>query len=182
MARLDDSNAKASLLQAQASLAAAKAAAANIKPIYERDKKQAAANFISGAALDQSKANYDAQQYALQIGQANVWVAQRNLDDTVGRAPFAGVITTKAAQPGEIVSPISAGGGFTRTGIGTLVDMDSLEVEVDVNENFINRVKAGQPATVKLNAYPDWNIPAEVIAVIPTADRSKAPGKVRVEI
>src|SRR3546814_10367992 len=85
--------------------------------------------------------------YALQIAQANVVVAQRNLDDTVVRAPFSGVITTKAAQPGEIVSPISAGGGFTRTGIGTLVDMDSLEVEVDVNENFINRVKAGQPAT-----------------------------------
>src|SRR3546814_5373038 len=127
MARLDDSNAKASLLQAQVSLAAANAAAANIKPIYERDKKQAAANFISGAALDQSRANYDAQQYALQIAQANVVVAQRNLDDTVVRAPFSGVITTKAAQPGEIVSPISAGGGFTRTGIGPLVDMDSLE-------------------------------------------------------
>ena len=180
MARLDDSNAKAELLQAKANLAAAQAAADNIKPIYARDQKQAAAGFISAEALDTSKANYDAKQYALQIAQANVAVAQRNLDDTVVRAPFAGVITTKAAQPGEIVSPISAGGGFTRTGIGTLVDMDSLEVEVDVNENFINRVQAGQPATVKLNAYPDWNIPAEVIAVIPTADRAKATVKVRV--
>lgn len=180
MARLDDSNARAELLQAQANLAAAKAAADNIKPIYARDRKQAAAGFISAEALDTSKANYDAKQYALQIAQANVVVAQRSLDDTVVRAPFTGVITTKAAQPGEIVSPISAGGGFTRTGIGTLVDMESLEVEVDVNENFINRVKAGQPATVKLNAYPDWNIPAEVIAVIPTADRSKATVKVRV--
>jgi RND family efflux transporter MFP subunit len=96
------------------------------------------------------------------------------------RAPFAGVVTVKAAQAGEMVSPVSAGGGFTRTGIGTIVDMDSLEVEVDVSESFINRVKPGQPATIKLNAYPDWEIPAEVIAVVPTADRSKATVKVRV--
>ncbi|MEP7248116.1 MAG: efflux RND transporter periplasmic adaptor subunit, partial [Gammaproteobacteria bacterium] len=107
-------------------------------------------------------------------------VAQRNLDDTVVRAPFSGVVTVKAAQAGEVVSPSSAGGGFTRTGIGTIVDMDSLEVEVDVSENFINRVRPEQPATIKLNAYPDWEIPASVIAVIPTADRSKATVKVRV--
>ncbi|WP_028079733.1 efflux RND transporter periplasmic adaptor subunit [Solimonas soli] len=180
MARLDDSNARAELLRAQANLAAARAAFANIKPIYERDRKQATAGFISAAALDNSKANYEAQQYALQVAEANLAIAQRNLDDTVVRAPFAGVVTTKAAQPGEIVSPLSAGGSFTRTGVGTLVDMDSLEVEVDVNENFINRVRAGGPATVRLNAYPDWDIPAEVIAVIPTADRSKATVKVRV--
>lgn len=180
MARLDDSNARAALQEAQARLAAARAAAENIQPIYARNKKQAAEGFISAEALETSKADYDAQQYALQIAQANLVTAQRNLDDTVVRAPFTGVVTTKAAQPGEIVSPISAGGGFTRTGIGTLVDMDSLEVEVDVNENFINRVQAGRPATVKLNAYPDWSIPAEVIAVIPTADRSKATVKVRV--
>ncbi len=107
-------------------------------------------------------------------------MAKRALDDTVVRAPFAGVVTVKAAQPGEMVSPISAGGGFTRTGIGTVVDMDSLEVEVDVAESFINRVSEGMPATVKLNAYPDWEIPAQVIAVIPTADRSKATVTVRV--
>ena len=96
------------------------------------------------------------------------------------RAPFAGIVTVKAAQEGEMVSPISAGGGFTRTGIGTIVDMQSLEVEVDVSENFINRVRPEQPVTVKLNAYPDWNIPARVIAIIPTADRAKATVKVRV--
>jgi RND family efflux transporter MFP subunit len=109
-------------------------------------------------------------------------VAQRNLDDTVIRAPFAGVVTEKAAQPGEMVSPISAGGGFTRTGIGTIVDMDSLEVEVDVSENFINRVRPQQPVTIKLNAYPDWDIPGSVIAMIPTADRAKATVKVRIAI
>jgi len=107
-------------------------------------------------------------------------IAQRNQDDTIVHAPFSGVVTDKAAQQGEIVSPSSAGGGFTRTGICTIVDMDSLEAEVDVSENFIQRVRAGQPATVRLNAYPDWEIPASVIAIIPTADRSKATVKVRV--
>ncbi len=95
------------------------------------------------------------------------------------RAPFAGVVTATAAQPGEIVAPV-AGGGFTRTGICTIVDMDSLEVEVDVAESFISRVTPGMPASVKLNAYPDWEIPAQVITVIPTADRAKATVTVRV--
>jgi RND family efflux transporter MFP subunit len=102
------------------------------------------------------------------------------LDDTVIRAPFAGVIVSKTAQPGEIISPLSAGGGFTRTGICTLVDMTSLEVEVDVNENYINRVFAAQPVQAVLDAYPDWRIPAHVIAIIPTADRQKGTVKVRV--
>ena len=109
-------------------------------------------------------------------------VVERNLDDTIVRAPFSGIVTVKAAQPGEMVSPISAGGGFTRTGIGTIVDMDSLEIQVDVNENFINRVRPDQRATAKLNAYPDWQIHAHVIAVIPTADRSKGTVTVRVAL
>ena len=96
------------------------------------------------------------------------------------RAPFAGVVTTKDAQPGEMVSPISAGGGFTRTGICTIVDMDSLEIEVDVNESFINRVQPGQFVEAVLDAYPDWKIPARVKAIIPTADRQKSTVKVRV--
>jgi RND family efflux transporter MFP subunit len=96
------------------------------------------------------------------------------------RSPFTGVVIAKAAQVGEIVSPFSAGGGFTRTGIGTLVDMDSLEIEVDVNEAYINRVQPKQPVASVLNAYPDWKIPSHVIAIIPTADRSKATVKVRI--
>ena len=104
------------------------------------------------------------------------------LDNTVIRAPFAGVVVAKSAQPGEMISPISAGGGFTRTGIGTIVDMDSLEIQVDVNESFINRVTAGQPVEAMLNAYPDWKIPGSVIAIIPTADRSKATVKVRIAL
>ncbi|MGG1949424.1 efflux RND transporter periplasmic adaptor subunit [Trinickia sp. NRRL B-1857] len=194
VAKLDNTNASASLLQAKAAvtqaestLAQAKQAAADITPIYERDRKLAAAAVISTTALEQSKANYDQKQTDVAVAQGNLAVrraaleiAQRELDDTIVRAPFTGVVTTKNAQPGEIVSPLSAGGGFTRSGICTLVDMDSLEVEVDVSENFISRVQAGGPATLKLNAYPDWAIPAYVIAVVPTADRSKATVKVRV--
>src|SRR5690606_37050126 len=109
-------------------------------------------------------------------------IARLGVDHTIVRAPFAGVVIAKAAQPGEIVSPLSAGGGFTRTGIGTIVDMDSLEVEVDVGEQYIGRVKPGMPVQATLNAYPDWKIPAHVIAIIPAADRGKATVKVRIAL
>jgi RND family efflux transporter MFP subunit len=108
----------------------------------------------------------------------SIW--QQQLDDTVLRAPFSGIVTTKDAQPGEMISPVSAGGGFTRTGICTVVDMESLEIEIDVNEAYINRVEAGQPVEATLDAYPDWKIPCKVIAIIPTADRQKSTVKVRV--
>jgi RND family efflux transporter MFP subunit len=194
IARLDDSNARAALEQARANLAQAEAnlrasqvAFDDAKPIFLRNEQQIKAGVISAQTFDTARASYNAAEQDLAVrtrgvalAKAGVDVAQRNLDDTIVRAPFTGVVTVKAAQAGEIVSPSSAGGGFTRTGIGTIVDMDSLEVEVDVSENFINRVRPGQPATVKLNAYPDWEIPAQVIAVIPTADRSKATVKVRV--
>src|ERR1043166_8330743 len=102
------------------------------------------------------------------------------LDDMVVRAPFDGVVISKDAQPGEMISPVSAGGGFTRTGIGTIVDMRSLEIEVDVNETYINRVKDGQKVESVLDAYPDWRIPSHVITTIPSADRQKATVKVRI--
>jgi RND family efflux transporter MFP subunit len=194
LARLDDSNARARLEQAtaqiaqsEATLQAARTALADARPIFQRTEKERAQALISAQDFDGSKATYNAAAAAFDVAarsvavaRASLIVAQREEDDTVVRAPFAGVVTVKAAQPGEMVSPISAGGGFTRTGIGTIVDMDSLEVEVDVNENFINRVRPGQPVTIRLNAYPDWEIPGEVIAIIPTADRSKATVKVRV--
>jgi len=144
-------------------------------------------HIISQEAFDNAKITYDTAlsnanvaREAVRVAQSSLHAAQVDADDTIVRAPFAGVITVKAAQPGEIISPMSAGGGFTRTGIGTIVDMDSLEVEVDVNESFIGRVHADQPAAITLNAYPDWQIPARLIAVIPTADRAKATVKVRV--
>ena len=196
MARLDDSSyraaveqARAQVAQSEASCAAAQTALADADPIYRRNERQRDAGVVSAQAFDTATASYNSVKSALQVAargvdsaRANLTVARRNLEDTVVRAPFAGVVTEKAAQPGEIVSPMSAGGGFTRTGIGTIVDMDSLEVEVDVSENLINRVRAQQPVTVKLNAYSDWEIPGEVIAMIPTADRAKATVKVRIAL
>jgi RND family efflux transporter MFP subunit len=142
---------------------------------------------VSRSQYDQAIAQRDALRAQLATAQRNAHVAGDNLriaengvDNTIVRAPFAGVVIAKAAQPGEIVSPLSAGGGFTRTGIGTVVDMDSLEVEVDVGEAFIGRVQPNMPVEAVLNAYPDWRIPGHVIAIIPTADRSKATVKVRV--
>ena len=190
IARLDDSNVRAALEQSQAqvkqmqaSLAAAQLAAADAQPIFERDRRQLAQGLISQDAFDQAKASNDAAHIAVMVAEQNLAVAkatvtvnQRFEDDTVIRAPFDGVVTVKTAQPGEIVSPQFQGGG----GIAQIVDMNSLEVDVDVSENYINRVHAGQPATVRLDAYPNWNIPAQVIAIIPTADRSKATVKVRV--
>jgi len=144
---------------------------------------------VSKAQYDQAVSQRDALRAELLTAQRNAKVAEDGLhiadlgvDNTVVRAPFAGVVIAKAAQPGEIVSPLSAGGGFTRTGIGTIVDMDSLEVEVDVGESYIGRVQPKMPVEATLNSYPDWKIPAEVIAIIPTADRGKATVKVRVAL
>lgn len=192
IARIDDSNAlatleqaKASLEQAKANLAAAKVALADNLPTYLRNKQQVAEGLITSEAFETSRASYNAKQSQLNVAQQQVAVAdanllssQRNEDDYTVRAPFGGVITTKNAQPGETISPLATG-GFTRTGIATLVDMDSLEIEVDVSESFINRIHAGQAATATLNAYPDRRIPATVIAMIPTADQSTATVKVR---
>jgi HlyD family secretion protein len=196
LARLDDSNARAQLLLSQSQLDASKAQLAEIRVQLadaERQLKRSRdlheKKLVSDAALDNAQASVEGLQARLASAQQNVTVAQRSvalvqqqLEDTVVRAPFSGVITVKNAQAGEMISPLSAGGAGTRTGIGTLVDMDSLEVEVDVNENFINRVQSGQRVEATLNAYPDWKIPCSVIAVIPTADRSKATVKVRIKI
>jgi RND family efflux transporter MFP subunit len=193
VARLDDSNtgaaleaAKAQLAQANAALEAARVALADARPMFKRNEQQRSAAVISAqdfdaakSSFDAAQSNYDNQAAAVQVARANLLVAQRLEDDTIVRAPFSGVVTDKAAQPGEIVSPMATS-GFTRTGICTIVDMGSLEAEVDVSESFLNRVHPGQPAAVRLNAYPDWAIPGNVVAIIPTADRSKATVKVRV--
>jgi RND family efflux transporter MFP subunit len=190
MARLDDSNARATLEQSkaqvkqlEAALAAAKVAADDARPSFMRNQAQLAEGLISPETFDAAKASYDAAQTAALVAEQNLAVAkatveinQRYEDDTIIKAPFDGVVTVKSAQPGEIVSPQFLGGG----GIAKIVDMDSLEVDVDVSENFINRVHSKQAAVITLNAYPSWQIAAEVIAVIPTADRSKATVKVRI--
>ena len=196
IAKLDDTNIRAALNQASAQLDYAKAGLAetrvnlaNAQRDYDRQKSLLQGHFVSQAAVDNAQTTLDALRAQLATQRSNVDVvargmnvAERNMDDTTVRAPFSGIVTVKAAQPGEMVSPISAGGGFTRTGIGTIVDMDSLEIQVDVNENFINRVQPAQQVSAKLNAYPEWRIPAHVIAVIPTADRSKGTVTVRIAL
>ncbi|WP_298153271.1 efflux RND transporter periplasmic adaptor subunit [Metallibacterium sp.] len=196
LARLDDGQAKAQLLLAEAGEAAARAAlgqyaadARLAELTLRRERTLVGKGLAPQQSLDQARASAEAALAALANArdQIAVAVAQRqaaqvNYDYTFVRAPFAGVITDKAAQVGEIVSPLSAGGGFTRTGVATIVDMNSLEVDVDVNESYIHRVHPGQPAEAVLDAYPDWRIPARVIAIVPTADKAKATVKVRVAL
>ena len=193
LARLDSSNVEKSLHLAQAqsesALKALEETRANLEQAdreFRRVSQLVANNVASASDLDRAEAQAKSLKARLERQQADVAVAEREvalwrqqLDDTIIRAPFTGIVTTKNAQPGEMISPMSAG-GFTRTGICTIVDMSSLEIEVDVNESYINRVKPAQPVEATLDSYPDWRIPAKVIAIIPTADRQKATVKVRV--
>ena len=196
MATLDPIDADAQRDLTASQLAAARSQATSVQARLKEAEANAARlqrlvgqQLVSKAQYDQAIAQRDALRAELLTARRNAQVASDSLriadigvDNTVVRAPFDGVVVAKAAQPGEIVSPLSAGGGFTRTGIGTVVDMDSLEVEVEVNEAFIGRVQPKMPLQATLNAYPDWQIPGSVIAIIPTADRSKATVKVRVAL
>jgi RND family efflux transporter MFP subunit len=196
LARLDDSGYKANLAAAKAQADAAHAQVAQYRAqlaqsVHDAARLQSlvARGLVSKQSADQAQTQVDslraqlnAQLQQARSADAQANVAKVNFDYTVVRAPFSGVVTTKDAQVGEIISPLSAGGGFTRTGVGTIVDMASLEVDVDVNEAYIGRVKPGMPAEAVLDAYPDWSIPAHVVAIVPTADRGKATIKVRVAL
>jgi RND family efflux transporter MFP subunit len=196
LARLDDTAQRAAVAQSLAQVQASQALLVQYQAQLEQARRDLKRNqdlisqhLVSQQALETAgtqvstlEAQVASQAKQVELSQAALRGAQVQLDYTTVRAPFSGVITAKAAQAGEIVSPISAGGGFTRTGVGTIVDMDSLEIEVDVNEAYINRVRANQAAEAVLDAYPDWTIPAHVIAIVPTADRSKATVKVRIGI
>ena len=196
LARLDDSALQASVAQSHAQLLSAQALAAQFEAQLaqarrdtQRSQDLIERQLVSKQSLEAAQtqqatleAQLQVQQRQIAVAEAALRGAQVQLAYCTVRAPFAGVIVAKAAQAGEIISPISAGGGFTRTGVGTIVDMDSLEIEVDVNESYINRVQPLQSAPALLDAYPEWNIPAHVIAIIPTADRNKATVKVRVAL
>jgi RND family efflux transporter MFP subunit len=193
LARLDDSDARARLASASAERDATAATLVDLRVNLENAERELRRieelwnrKLVAEQARDQARMAVDSFRARItlareQVGaaEARVKVAQQDLDNCTVRAPFGGVVVSKDAQRGEMVSPVSAGGGFTRTGIATIVDMDSLEVEVDVNESYIARVKTGQPLTAVLDAYPEWQIPAKVRTVIPTADRQKATVKVR---
>jgi RND family efflux transporter MFP subunit len=194
LARLDDTNVRTSLDLAAAQLASARAALAeteaqlkNANQEFQRATELVKQHIDSQSDLDLAESNAKAlsahlaqQKLDVVVAERQVDVWQQQLDDLTIRAPFAGVITTKDSQPGEMISPVSAGGGYTRTGIGTVVDMSSLEIEIDVNESYIHRVEPDQTVEAVLDAYPDWKIPCKVIAIIPTADRQKSTVKVRV--
>ncbi|HWU53881.1 MAG TPA: efflux RND transporter periplasmic adaptor subunit [Rhizomicrobium sp.] len=182
VAKLDDSDYQAALQQAQAQARMAKATLDNTTPIYNRYRSLKEQGAISTDAVENQRLAYDNARTAYDAALATVALAENNLHNTLVRAPFAGVVTVKVAQVGEVVAPQASGGGDTRTGILTIVDMDSLEVQVDVSENYIERVQVGGDAVIHLDAFPDWDIPGTVFAVIPTADQSKGTVAVRVKI
>src|SRR6056297_779152 len=195
LARIDDATEQAQLELARARLSAARSALAEIEAqlanarrtlVRQRELRQR--NLASQSELDRAETEVDAfaarlasQREQITVATREVELQQQRIEELTIRAPFSGIVIARAAQAGEMVSPISAGGGFTRTGICTIVDMDSLEIEVDVNEAYIDRVEAGQPVIATLDAYPNLEIPARVKAVVPAADRQKATVRVRVE-
>jgi HlyD family secretion protein len=194
LARLDDSTARAALALAEAQSESARRAVAEsevrlaearltlgrVAKLVDRGLGTAADLDGARASVDSIVARIEALRQQVTVAERQVDLSRADLDNMIIRAPFSGVAISKVAQPGEMVSPVSAGGGFTRTGISTIVDMRSLEVEVEVNESYINRVSPGQAVTAVLDAYPDWNIPSRVITSIPAADRQKATVLVRI--
>ena len=194
LARLDDSQARAGLGLAEAQLGASRKGLAEDQARLreatlnlQRREQLLKDQVVGKAEVDTARTEVEAieariayAQQQIAVAESQVRMRQTDLADTVVLAPFSGVAISKDAQPGEMVSPVSAGGGFTRTGICTIVDMSSLEIEVDVNESYINRVKPGQVVEAVLDAYPDWRIPSHVITTVPTADRQKATVRVRI--
>jgi len=196
VAQLDSALAETDLTLARSRAASAEAAATAIaadlrdtERIFARVQSLSQKNIASEADLTKAEARVGVLRAQLSQAHANLQTARLDaqraatvLDKHKIRAPFGGVVVERSAQPGEMISPMSAGGGFTRTGICTIVDMDSIEIEVDVNEAFIGRVRPGGAIEAVLDAYPDWTIPATVIAVVPTANREKATVKVRIAL
>jgi len=194
LAHLDDAQARAGLNLAESQLAAARrgmaedqAKLAQAELNLQRREQLLKEQVVGKAEVDDARAVVDStkariaySQQQIAVSESQVNLQKTNLADMVVRAPFSGIVVSKDAQPGEMISPVSAGGGFTRTGIGTIVDMSSLEIEVDVNETYINRVMPNMKVDAVLDAYQDWHIPAHVITTIPTADRQKATVRVRI--
>ncbi|NBB93629.1 MAG: efflux RND transporter periplasmic adaptor subunit [Gammaproteobacteria bacterium] len=196
IARLNDETERARLNLSRARLSAAESALAELRVQLDDARRtlrrQAELNrrdLVSQSEVDRAETNARSLEARLASRESDVEVARQEVrlqeqlvDELTVRAPFSGVVVAQTAEVGEMISPVSAGGGFTRTGVGTIVDMDSLEIEVDVNESYIDRVETGQSVIARLDAYPDWRIPAEVKRVVPSADRDKATVRVRVEL
>jgi RND family efflux transporter MFP subunit len=195
LARLDDSDSLTSLNLAKAQLAVTRSAIEQIKVQSDlaertlvRERLLAQTKVETDQGFDQAKANAAGLRAQLKLQEAQIVAAERQVevleaqeDDFTIRAAFSGVVTTKDAQPGEMISPLATPGGFNRTGLCTIVDPDSLEIEVEVNEDHLNKVTPGQPVIATLDAYPNWPIQATVFTIIPTADRNKGTVKVRIK-
>jgi len=180
LARAQAESARATLEEIDAQLRIARLERDRFRDLIENNLTSQSTVDTAEATFDQIAAQLETRRENVKVAERNVEVAMDSLSNMTIKAPFAGMVVSKNAQPGEMISPNSAGGGFTRTGICTIIDTDSLEIEVDVNEAYIQRVKAGQSVSATLDAYADWRIPAEVIAIVPTADRQKATVKVRI--
>lgn len=194
LATLDDADAKRALDSAKADRDASQAAIAdyevqlkNAEIELYRARELRKAGIQTQEALDNAtmqveslKAKIALSKEQVVASEARIAEAQQAVDNCTIRAPFEGIVVSKDAQVGEMVSPVSAGGGFTRTGIATIVDMKSNEIEVDVNESYIARVTPQQRVKATLDAYPDRVLYGKVRTVIPTADRQKATVKVRI--
>ena len=196
LATLDDSDARRALDSAKADRDSQQAAILdyqvqlkNAEIELHRSQQLVKAGVSTQEALDSATMTADSLRAKITLAkqqvvasEARIKEQQQAVDNCTIRAPFAGIVVSKDAQVGEMVSPVSAGGGFTRTGIATIVDLHSNEFEVDVSEAYIARVFDKQAVNAVLDAYPNWTIPAKVRTVIPTADRQKATVKVRISI
>jgi RND family efflux transporter MFP subunit len=196
LATLDDSDVRRTLESAKADRDTSQAAIAdyevqlkNAEIEYRRTQQLVSSGVSTQQALDSATMSADSLRAKIALAKqqvvganARIAEAQQAVDNCTIRAPFAGIVVSKDAQVGEMVSPVSAGGGFTRTGIATVVDLHSNEFEVDVSESYIAKVSVNQPVNAVLDAYPDWTIPGKVRTVIPTADRQKATVKARISV
>jgi RND family efflux transporter MFP subunit len=194
IARLENRDVAAQREQAAAQVQAARANLAqgmaeldDAQASLKRAQDLARQNFISGSALDTAEARYNKARAQIDTLKAQIGVAEANLrvagvsyDQTLIRAPFTGIVLTKSANVGDIVTPFSSASGTTGA-VVTMADMETLEVEADVSESSISKIKIAQPAEIQLDAFPELRMLGEVSRVVPTVDRSKATLLVKVK-
>jgi HlyD family secretion protein len=197
IARLENADYQAAVAEAQASLASARAQVIEARAERDQMRREAARmrnlkatnpGLIAEQDVDaaesraaQTEARTGSAEARVEAASASLRFAQANLDNTYIRAPFAGTVLRKEAEVGEVVAP-SVGGGLTRGAVVTLADLGTLEVEVDVNEAYIARIRHEQEARITLDAYPDTSFRGTVRQVVPTADRQRATVQVKVSI
>lgn len=182
IARLESADYEAAALASRANVASVEAQLAQARRDLQRTQALRRDQLVSDADLEGVQTRLEVLTAQLGAARAQAELARVNVENTNVRAPFAGTVLRKDAEVGEIVAPSSAGGGLTRTAIVTMADLQTLEVEVDVNEAYIAQVRNGQGARITLDAYPDTSFTGRVRQVVPTADRQKATVLVKVAI